>query len=73
MALHYASVVFEGTRLWRKYLQIGRSFPTLTGIGPNLDFEVPWTVADDAAKAEVLKRNRLVDAYVRAIAGADRR
>ena len=34
-----------------------------------LDFEVPWSVAEiDAAKAEVLKRNHLADAYVRAIA-----
>ena len=34
-----------------------------------LDFEVPWTVAEiDAAKAEVLKQNRLVNGYVRPIA-----
>jgi branched-chain amino acid aminotransferase len=34
-----------------------------------LDFEIPWSVAEiDAAKAEVLKRNHLADAYVRAIA-----
>ena len=34
-----------------------------------LDFELPWSVAEiDAAKAEVLKRNNLADAYVRAIA-----
>ena len=34
-----------------------------------LDFEIPWSVAEiDAAKAEVLKKNHLSDAYVRAIA-----
>ena len=34
-----------------------------------LDFEIPWSVAEiDAAKAEVLKRNHLADAYVRPIA-----
>ncbi len=34
-----------------------------------LDFELPWSVAEiDTAKAEVLKRNNLADAYVRAVA-----
>ena len=69
-ALHYASAVFEGERAYG-----GRIFKSadhsrrLRESARILDFEVPWSVAEiDAAKAEVLKRNRLADAYVRAIA-----
>ena len=69
-ALHYASAVFEGERAYG-----GRIFKTaehsrrLRDSARILDFEVPWSVAEiDAAKAEVLKRNNFVDAYVRPIA-----
>jgi branched-chain amino acid aminotransferase len=69
-ALHYASAVFEGERAYG-----GRVFKStdhsrrLRDSARMLDFEIPWSVAEiDAAKAEVLKRNHLADAYVRAIA-----
>src|ERR1700746_3766567 len=68
--LHYASAVFEGERAYG-----GRIFKStdhsrrLRESARMLDFEIPWSVAEiDAAKAEVLKRNHLADAYVRAIA-----
>jgi branched-chain amino acid aminotransferase len=69
-ALHYASAVFEGERAYG-----GRIFKStdhsrrLRESARILDFEVPFSVAEiDAAKAEVLKRNHLDDAYVRPIA-----
>ena len=67
-ALHYASAVFEGERAYG-----GRIFKStdhsrrLRESGRILDFEIPWSAGEiDAAKAEVLKRNHLADAYVRA-------
>jgi branched-chain amino acid aminotransferase len=69
-ALHYASAVFEGERAYG-----GRIFKStahsrrLRESAQILDFELPWSVAEiDAAKAEVLKRNNLADAYVRPVA-----
>ena len=69
-ALHYASAVFEGERAYG-----GRIFKStahsrrLRESAQILDFELPWSVAEiDAAKAEVLKRNHLADAYVRPVA-----
>ena len=69
-ALHYASAVFEGERAYG-----GRVFKSadhsrrLKASAQILDFEIPFSIeAIDAAKAEVLKHNRLADAYVRAIA-----
>ncbi len=69
-ALHYASAVFEGERAYG-----GRIFKStahsrrLRDSAEVLDFEIPWSVAEiDAAKAEVLKKNHLSEAYVRAIA-----
>jgi branched-chain amino acid aminotransferase len=68
--LHYASAVFEGERAYG-----GRIFKStdhsrrLKASAQILDFEIPFSVeAIDAAKAEVLKRNHMVDAYVRPIA-----
>ncbi len=69
-ALHYASAVFEGERAYG-----GRIFKStdhsrrLKASAQILDFEIPFSIeAIDAAKADVLRRNRLADAYVRAIA-----
>jgi branched-chain amino acid aminotransferase len=69
-ALHYASSVFEGERAYG-----GRIFKStehsrrLMESARILDFEIPWTVGEiDAAKAEVVRRNGLVDAYVRPVA-----
>jgi branched-chain amino acid aminotransferase len=68
--LHYASAVFEGERAYG-----GRIFKStdhsrrLKASAQILDCEIPFSVeAIDAAKAEVLKRNHMVDAYVRPIA-----
>jgi branched-chain amino acid aminotransferase len=69
-ALHYASAVFEGERAYGG--DIFRSSDHSRRLRESariLDFEVPFSVAEiDAAKAETLKRNHLVDAYVRPIA-----
>ena len=69
-ALHYASSVFEGERAYG-----GRIFKStehsrrLKESARILDFEIPWTVDEiDAAKADVLRRNDLIDAYVRPVA-----
>jgi len=69
-ALHYASAVFEGERAYG-----GRIFKStqhserLRNSARVLDFEVPYGAAEiDAAKAQTLQKNGLVDAYVRPIA-----
>ena len=69
-ALHYASAVFEGERAYGGHIfKSSDHSRRLRESARMLDFEVPWSVAEiDAAKAEVLKRNHLVDAYVRPIA-----
>jgi branched-chain amino acid aminotransferase len=69
-ALHYASAVFEGERAYGgSIFKSADHSRRLRNSARILDFEMPWSVAEiDAAKAEVLKRNHLADAYVRAIA-----
>jgi branched-chain amino acid aminotransferase len=69
-ALHYASAVFEGERAYGGTIFKSTAHSRrLRESAQILDFELPWSVAEiDAAKAEVLKRNNLADAYVRAIA-----
>ncbi len=69
-ALHYASAVFEGERAYGGTIfKSADHSRRLRDSARILDFEVPWTIAEiDAAKAEVLKRNRLVNGYVRPIA-----
>lgn len=68
--LHYASAVFEGERAYSGTIFKSREHSErLIASGRLLDFEIPWTAAEiDAAKAEVLKRNAMPDAYVRPIA-----
>jgi branched-chain amino acid aminotransferase len=69
-ALHYASAVFEGERAYGGHIFKSEDHSRrLRDSARMLDFEVPASVAEiDAAKAEVLKRNHLVNGYVRAIA-----
>ncbi len=69
-ALHYASAVFEGERAYGGTIFKSTAHSRrLRESAQILDFELPWSVAEiDAAKAEVLKRNNLADAYVRAVA-----
>ena len=68
--LHYASGVFEGERAYGGHIfKSADHSRRLKESARILDFEVPFSVAEiDAAKAEVLKRNHLADAYVRPIA-----
>lgn len=69
-ALHYASSVFEGERAYGNAIFKSTEHSVrLRESARILDFELPWTVDEiDAAKAEVVRRNALSDAYVRPIA-----
>ncbi len=69
-ALHYASAVFEGERSYGGLIfKSAEHSRRLRNSARILDFELPYSLEEiDAAKAEVLKRNDLVDAYVRPIA-----
>jgi branched-chain amino acid aminotransferase len=68
--LHYASAVFEGERAYGGRIFKGTEHSKRLKNSANvLDFEIPFSVAEiDAAKALVLERNGLGDAYVRPIA-----
>jgi branched-chain amino acid aminotransferase len=68
--LHYASSVFEGERAYGgKIFKSTEHSRRLKESARILDFEIPWTVEEiDVAKAEVLTRNNLADAYLRPIA-----
>ena len=69
-AMHYASAVFEGERAYGGRIFKSREHSErLRESARLLDFEVPYSAAEiDAAKAEVVTRNGLVDAYVRPVA-----
>jgi branched-chain amino acid aminotransferase len=69
-ALHYASAVFEGERAYGGAIFKGSEHhKRLHSSGEILGFKLPYTVAEiDAAADELLRRNGLVDAYLRPIA-----
>jgi len=69
-ALHYASSVFEGERAYGGVVFKGTEHhERLHKSGEILGFKVPYSVAEiDAAADELLRRNGLVDAYLRPIA-----
>ena len=69
-AMHYGSAVFEGERAYGgEVFKSSQHSERLIESGRILDFEVPFNVAQiDAAKALVLAKNNLADAYVRPIA-----
>jgi len=69
-AMHYASSVFEGERAYGgKIFKSREHSERLRRSAEMIDFEIPWTVDQiEAAKAEVLAKNDLQDAYVRAVA-----
>ncbi|MEJ6390017.1 branched-chain amino acid aminotransferase [Gymnodinialimonas ulvae] len=69
-AMHYASSVFEGERAYNgKIFESRRHSERLHYSASCIDFEIPWTVDEiEAAKYEVMKANKLTDAYVRAVA-----
>lgn len=69
-ALHYASAVFEGERAYGGRIFKSRAHSErLRRSAEILDFAIPYTAAQiDAAKAETLKANNLVDGYLRPVA-----
>jgi branched-chain amino acid aminotransferase len=69
-ALHYASSVFEGQRAYNgEIFKLNEHSQRLHQSAQILGFEIPWSVAEiDAACKEVLKANKLVDAYMRPVA-----
>ncbi|HEY8384358.1 MAG TPA: branched-chain amino acid aminotransferase [Microvirga sp.] len=69
-ALHYASSVFEGERAYGGVIfKSTEHSERLKKSAEILDFEIPYTVAEiDAAKALVLEKSGLKDAYIRPVA-----
>ena len=69
-ALHYASSVFEGERLYNGKIFLSRKHSErLRRSGELLDMEIPYSVDEiEAAKQAVVEANGLTNAYVRAVA-----
>jgi len=69
-ALHYASSVFEGERMYGgEIFELTEHTRRLFRSAEILDFQIPYTVAEiDAACKETCARNGLTDCYVRPIA-----
>ena len=69
-ALHYASSVFEGQRLYNGTIfRLSDHSARLVNSAKILGFDLPWSVAQiDAACMEVVKANGLADGYVRPVA-----
>ena len=69
-ALHYASSVFEGERLYNGKIFLSRKHSErLRRSGELLDMELPYSVDEiEAAKQAVVEANGLTNAYVRAVA-----
>lgn len=68
--LHYASTVFEGQRAYGgEVFKLNEHSERLAKSAKILDFELPYSVEDiNEACRQVLKRNNLVDAYMRPVA-----
>jgi branched-chain amino acid aminotransferase len=69
-ALHYASSVFEGERMYGgEIFELTQHSERLRRSAEILDFEVPYSTAEiDRASKEVCAKNGLEDCYVRPIA-----
>lgn len=69
-ALHYGSAVFEGMRAYDgEIFKLTEHNQRLHTSAEILDFEVPYSVAElDKATREVVRANKLSDAYVRPLA-----
>jgi branched-chain amino acid aminotransferase len=69
-ALHYGSAVFEGMRAYDgEIFKLTEHSQRLHDSAKILDFEIPYSVAEiDKAAREVLRANKLTNAYVRPIA-----
>ncbi|HXG79273.1 MAG TPA: branched-chain amino acid aminotransferase [Methyloceanibacter sp.] len=68
--LHYASAVFEGMRAYDgEIFKLSEHNQRLHDSAKILDFEIPYSVAElDKAAREVLRANKLKNAYIRPIA-----
>ena len=69
-ALHYASSVFEGQRVYSgQIFKLTEHSKRLVKSASILGFELPWSVEEiDQACRDVLKANNLEDAYMRPVA-----
>ena len=69
-ALHYASCVFEGERAYSgRIFKLSEHTERLFDSAAQLDMEIPYTPAEiDAACNELIKRQDIVDGYVRPVA-----
>jgi branched-chain amino acid aminotransferase len=69
-ALHYASAVFEGERMYNGTIfKLSEHSQRLIDSAKILDFEVPYTVAElDEACKQTCAKNGLTEAYLRPIA-----
>jgi branched-chain amino acid aminotransferase len=69
-ALHYASSVFEGERVYSgNVFKLGEHSQRLENSAEILGFKLPFSVAEiDAATNAVVKANNIVDGYVRPVA-----
>ena len=69
-ALHYASSVFEGQRAYNgEIFKLREHCERLHKSANLLGFEIPWSAEEiGSACKEVLKANKLVDAYMRPVA-----
>lgn len=69
-ALHYASCVFEGERVYNgKVFKLTEHSTRLIESGRILGFDVPFTAEEiDAATMEAVKANNITDGYVRPVA-----
>jgi branched-chain amino acid aminotransferase len=68
-ALHYASCVFEGERVYNgKIFKLTDHSQRLVDSGKILGFDIPWSRAEiEAATEAVVKANKIVDGYVRPV------
>ncbi len=69
-ALHYASSVFEGQRIYSgEIFKLSEHSARLRRSAELLGFELPWSVAEiDAACREVMAANDMADGYMRPVA-----
>jgi branched-chain amino acid aminotransferase len=69
-ALHYASAVFEGARVYNtRVFKLKEHSQRLIDSGKILGFQVPWTLDQIiAASNEVVRANNIKDGYLRPIA-----
>ena len=69
-ALHYASSVFEGERVYKKKIfKLNEHTERLFYSANTMDMEIPYTMDEvNEACNSTVKKNKIVDGYVRPIA-----